>query len=143
MSDLPPYEDEPGVLILLSTWQNEDAKESLVPYKDIYITVSEEGKGVYREKKVNTGDNGQVFYKWIFKENKDDQNANEYDKSWVINFSPDSRDPYAAGSTSTTVSSWIPENAYSLTKESAIANVYCGNKVENANEKSYRYCESA
>ena len=143
LSDLPPYEDKPGILILLSTWQIEDGKEALVPYKDIYITISEEGKGVYREKQVTTGDNGQVFFKWTFKENQDDKNANEYDKSWVVNLSPDSSDPYAPGSALTTVSSWIPEDTYSFTKESVIANVYCGNRVENANGKTYRYCESA
>ena len=111
---------EPGVLTLLSAWQQGTMNGALVPGKDIYITVFEEGTAVPHEKLlVNTQDNGYVFFKWIFEES-------EKNKSWIICFSPDMADPYAPGSAMTTVSSWIPEDKYSYTSESEFAEAYPG-----------------
>jgi len=121
------YPNNPGVLTLLSAWQPGTPNDVPVPYKEIYITISEEGNAnPYESIVVTTEGNGQVFFKWIFDES-------EMDKSWIINFSPDSGDPYASGSALTTVSSWIPEDTYSFAPESDFANAYPGSLVQTRN----------
>jgi hypothetical protein len=121
----------PGVLILLSAWKHGTTTDELVPNTPIYITILEEGsKVIHLESTVTTGVNGYVFFKWIF-------NDSEKNKKWIINFSPDSSDPYAPGYTATTVGSYIPDDLSAFTLESEIVSAYKGVSVSYSNGGGY------
>lgn len=118
---------KPGVLTQLSAWKHGINGNELVPYTIIAVTAIEEGnQGNPMTTSVTTEDNGYVFFRWIFEEN-------EKGKSWILHFSPDPNDPYAPGSTTATVSSYIPEDLSAFSPERTIFDAYPGESVCNWN----------